>query len=83
MGIGASIIFRFLREIDWNSLTVRRKGCVLKLYPKLQVVGFKDFEIGVDVLEFITVFAMFQLPVLTRYAPDAETPAAPGGEPTV
>jgi len=29
------------------------------------------------------VFAMFQLPVLTRYAPDAETPAAPGGEPTV
>jgi intracellular septation protein len=29
------------------------------------------------------VFAMFQLPILTKYAPDAETPAAPGGEPTV
>lgn len=29
------------------------------------------------------VFAMFQLPVLTKYAPDAETPAAPGGEPTI
>ena len=29
------------------------------------------------------IFAMFQLPILTKYAPDAETPAAPGGEPTV
>ena len=29
------------------------------------------------------VFTMFQLPLLTKYAPDAEHPAAPGGEPTV
>lgn len=29
------------------------------------------------------IFAMLQLPVLSRYAPDAETPAAPGGEPTL
>jgi intracellular septation protein len=29
------------------------------------------------------VFTLFQLPILTRYAPDAEHPAAEGGEPTV
>jgi len=29
------------------------------------------------------VFTMFQLPLLTKYAPDPEHPAAPGGEPTV
>ena len=29
------------------------------------------------------IFTLFQLPILTKYAPDAETPAAPGGEPTV
>ncbi|MDR3475613.1 MAG: septation protein A [Devosia sp.] len=29
------------------------------------------------------VFTLFQLPLLTKYAPDAEHPAAPGGEPTV
>ena len=29
------------------------------------------------------VFTMFQLPLLNKYAPDAETPAAPGGEPTI
>jgi intracellular septation protein len=29
------------------------------------------------------IFAMLQLPVLNKYAPDAETPAAEGGEPSV
>jgi intracellular septation protein len=29
------------------------------------------------------VFTMLQLPLLTKYAPDAEHPAAPGGEPTL
>ena len=29
------------------------------------------------------IFTLFQLPLLTKYAPDAETPAAPGGEPTL
>ena len=29
------------------------------------------------------VFTMLQLPLLTKYAPDAEHPAAPGGEPTI
>jgi intracellular septation protein len=29
------------------------------------------------------VFTLFQLPLLTKYAPDAEHPAAEGGEPTV
>ena len=29
------------------------------------------------------IFTLFQLPLLTRYAPDAEHPAAPGGEPSV
>jgi intracellular septation protein len=29
------------------------------------------------------VFTLFQLPLLTKYAPDAEHPAAEGGEPTI
>ena len=29
------------------------------------------------------IFTMFQLPLLTKYAPDATTPAASGGEPTL
>jgi len=29
------------------------------------------------------IFTLFQLPLLTKYAPDADTPAAPGGEPTL
>ena len=29
------------------------------------------------------VFTLFQLPILAKYAPDVEHPAAPGGEPTV
>jgi intracellular septation protein len=29
------------------------------------------------------IFTLFQLPVLTKYAPDAEHPAAEGGEPTI
>ncbi|HTJ57977.1 MAG TPA: septation protein A [Devosiaceae bacterium] len=29
------------------------------------------------------IFTLFQLPLLTKYAPDAETPAAPGGEPSI
>ena len=29
------------------------------------------------------VFTLFQLPILQKYAPDPETPAAPGGEPTL
>jgi intracellular septation protein len=29
------------------------------------------------------VFTLFQLPILTKYAPDAEHPAAEGGEPTI
>jgi intracellular septation protein len=29
------------------------------------------------------IFTLFQLPVLTKYAPDAEHPPAPGGEPDI
>ena len=29
------------------------------------------------------IFTLFQLPILTKYAPDAEHPAAEGGEPTI
>jgi len=29
------------------------------------------------------IFTLFQLPLLTKYAPDAEHPAAPGGEPSI
>jgi intracellular septation protein len=87
-----------LKPEGWTVLTLRWGLFFLFLAVLNEVVwrgadawiadpkGATDLWVGFKVwatTPITIVFTMFQLPLLNKYAPDAETPAAPGGEPTI
>jgi intracellular septation protein len=50
--------------------------------PKAATNLWVSFKVWAT-MPITVVFTLFQMPILSKYAPDAETPAAPGGEPTL
>jgi len=78
-----------LRPAGWSILTLRW-GIFFFVLAVLNEIVWRTMGDGnwATYKTFVTpvitvIFTLFQLPVLTKYAPDAEHPAAPGGEPTV
>ena len=78
-----------LRPEGWSALTLRW-GIFFFVLAVLNEVVWRMLgdNLWASYKTFVTpvitvIFTLFQLPLLTRYAPDAEHPAASGGEPTV
>ncbi len=70
------LVLAVLNEIVWrcaDALVADPKDAT-NLWVAFKVWGTTPITI---------VFTLFQLPILTKYAPDPEHPAAPGGEPSV
>lgn len=78
-----------LKPQGWTVLTFRW-GLFFVFLAILNEVVWRttstDFWVAFKVwatMPITVVFTLFQLPVLTKYAPDPEHPAAEGGEPTI
>ena len=78
-----------LKPEGWTILTLRW-GLFFVFLAILNEVVWRNTSTDVWVafkvwatMPITIVFTLFQLPLLTRYAPDPEHPAAPGGEPTL
>ena len=65
-----------LNEVVW------RGAAALIADPKAATNLWVNFKVWATT-PITVIFTLFQLPILSKYAPDAETPAAPGGEPTL
>ena len=65
-----------LNEVVWRGADAMIKD------PKAATDLWVAFKVWAT-MPITVVFTLFQLPLLTRYAPDAEHPAAPGGEPSI
>ena len=65
-----------LNEVVWRGADAMIKD------PKAATDLWVAFKVWAT-MPITIVFTLFQLPLLTRYAPDAEHPAAPGGEPSI
>ena len=65
-----------LNEVVWRGAEalMADKTAATNLWVAFKVWGTTPITV---------IFTLFQLPILTKYAPDAEHPAAEGGEPTI
>ena len=65
-----------LNEVVWRGAEalIADKTAATNLWVAFKVWGTTPITV---------IFTLFQLPILTKYAPDAEHPAAEGGEPTI
>jgi intracellular septation protein len=70
------LVLAVLNEVVWRGADalIADKTAATDLWVNFKVWATTPITI---------IFTLFQLPLLTKYAPDAEHPAAEGGEPTI
>lgn len=70
------LVLAILNEVVWRAADafIADPTAATNLWVTFKVWGTTPITV---------IFTLFQLPLLSKYAPDAEHPAAPGGEPTV